>query len=146
MADKDSKRAKVPSRPLTADVALRAAAAARDKARELGVPMSVSVVDESANLVYFLRGEECSFVTFETSKGKAAASAGFRRPTAELIGLTRENPVFWQAASKQLGMIIGAGGVPITMDGVLIGAIGCGGASAEQDHLCAEAGAMAVSS
>ena len=43
-------------------------------------------------------------------------------------------------------MIIGAGGYPITRDGVLIGGIGCGGATGEQDHLCAEAGAQAVGS
>jgi uncharacterized protein GlcG (DUF336 family) len=42
-------------------------------------------------------------------------------------------------------MIIGAGGYPITRDGVLIGGIGCGGATGDEDHLCAEAGAKAIS-
>lgn len=43
-------------------------------------------------------------------------------------------------------MVPGAGGCPLTRDGVLIGAIGCGGGIGEQDEQCAEAGARAVNS
>src|SRR5215467_9085061 len=139
-------RAKVPVRPLTSEVARRAAEAAQAKAREFKQTISVAVCDESGNLVYFLRGDTCSFITFETSKGKAAFSAGFRRPTQDYLALARGNPAFWTGVGESLGMIIGPGGYPITRDGVLIGGIGCGGALGEEDHLCAEAGAKAVSS
>jgi len=138
-------RAKVPVRPLTSEVARRAAEAAQAKAREFKQTISVAVCDESGNLVYFLRGDTCSFITFETSKGKAAFSAGFRRPTQDYLALARENPAFWTGVGESLGMIVGPGGYPITRDGVLIGGIGCGGALGEEDHLCAEAGAKAVS-
>jgi uncharacterized protein GlcG (DUF336 family) len=139
-------RAKVPVRAMTSDVARRAADAAQAKAREFGQTISVAICDESGNLVYFLRGDTCSFITFETSKGKAAFSAGFRRPSQDYLAMARENPTFWTGVSDQLGMMVGPGGYPITRDGVLIGGIGCGGALGEEDHLCAEAGAKAVSS
>ena len=146
MTEQDSSRAKVPNRPMNADIACRAAAAAAEKAKEFGEQVSVAVVDESGNLVYFLRGDSCSFITFETAKGKAAMAAGFRRPTKDFIDAARENPTFWIGAGERLGMIVGSGGYPLTRDGALIGAIGCGGATGEQDHLCSEAGSKAVSS
>lgn len=139
-------RAKVPVRAMSSDVARRAAEAAQAKAREFGQTISVAVCDESGNLVYFLRGDTCSFITFETSRGKAALAAGFRRPTQDYLAAARENPAFWTGVAGQLGGIVGPGGYPITRDGALIGGIGCGGALGEEDHLCAEAGAKAVSS
>src|SRR5262249_2907015 len=106
----------------------------------------VAVCDESGNLVYFLRGDTCSFITFETSKGKAALAAGFRRPTNDYLAAARESPAFWTGVSAALGGIIGPGGYPITRDGALIGGIGWGGALGEEAHPCAGAGAKAVSS
>jgi len=131
---------------MNSELVHRAAEAAQAKAREFGQTISVAVCDESGNLVYFLRGDTCSFITFETAKGKAALAAGFRRPTNDYLSAARENPAFWTGVGAQLGMIIGPGGYPIARDGALIGGIGCGGALGEEDHLCAEAGAKAVSS
>ena len=139
-------RAKVPTRVMTGEVAGRAAEAAQAKAREFGQTISVAVVDESGNLVFFSRGDTCSFITFETAKGKAAMAAGFRRPTKDYVEAARENPAFWSGVGERLGMIVGPGGYPITREGVLVGGIGCGGALGEEDHLCAEAGAKAASS
>src|SRR5260370_19063540 len=112
---------------MTSDVARRAAEAAQAKAREFGQTSGVPVCAESGNLVYFLRGDTCSFITFETSKGKAALAAGFRRPTNDYLAAARENPAFWTGVGEQLGMIVGPGGYPITRDAALIGGIGGGG-------------------
>jgi len=139
-------RAKVPSRAMNLALARRAAAAAEAKASEFDQTISVAVCDESGNLVFFSRGDSCSFITFETAKGKAAMAAGFRRPTKDYVELAGKNPAFWAGVGEKLDMIIGPGGFPITKEGVLIGGIGCGGALGEEDHLCAEAGAKAVSS
>ena len=139
-------RAKVPLRAMNSELARRAAEAAQAKARELGQTISVAVCDESGNLVFFSRGDTCSFITFETAKGKAAMAAGFLRPTRDYVVNARENTAFWTGVGERLGMIVGPGGCPITRDGVLVGGIGCGGALGEEDHLCAEAGAKAVSS
>ncbi|HXA72048.1 MAG TPA: heme-binding protein [Stellaceae bacterium] len=139
-------RAKVPLRAMNSELARGAAEAAQAKARELGHTISVAVVDESGNLVFFSRGDTCSFITFETAKGKAAMAAGFRRPTKDYVPHAREDAAFWTGVGERLGMIVGPGGYPITREGVLVGGIGCGGALGEEDHLCAEAGAKAASS
>jgi len=146
MAKGGDPRARVPERAMTAALARRAAAAAEAKAKELGQTISVAVVDESGNLVYFSRGDTCSFITFETAKGKAVMSAGFRRPSKDYLPAARENAAFWAGVGEKLDMVIGPGGHPITKNGVLIGGIGCGGALGEEDDLCAEAGAKAASS
>jgi glc operon protein GlcG len=138
-------RAKVPLRAMNLELARQAAAGADAKAREFGQAISVAVCDESGNLVFFSRGDSCSFITFETAKGKAAMAAGFRRPTKDYVELAGKNAAFWAGVGAKLDMIIGPGGFPITKDGILIGGIGCGGALGEEDHLCAEAGAKAVS-
>ncbi|MFI4986303.1 MAG: heme-binding protein [Alphaproteobacteria bacterium] len=146
MSKEADPRAKVPARAMNLELARRAAKGAEAKAAEFGQTISVAVVDESGNLVYFARGDSCSFITFETAKGKAAMAAGFRRPTKDYVELASKNAAFWAGVGEKLDMIIGPGGFPITKDGVLIGGIGCGGALGEEDHLCAEAGAKAVSS
>ncbi|MGH7357765.1 MAG: heme-binding protein, partial [Candidatus Rokuibacteriota bacterium] len=85
-------------------------------------------------------------LTTETSRGKAVAAANFRRPTKEMVELAREHPAFWNALPGVVHgeVLASTGGVPIAAGGRVIGAIGCGGGTGEQDHQCALAGAAAV--
>ena len=133
---------------MTLEMAERAVKAARAKAAELGTPMTVTVVDEAGRLVLCARGDGTGFLTPETSRGKAMASAAFRRPTKELVDLAREAPAFWNSMPGLApGQILpSTGAVPIKIGGRVIGAIGCGGGTGEQDHQCALAGAAAVGS
>ena len=73
------------------------------------------------------------------------AAAAFRRPTAEMMEGYQENPAFWASLANKLDIVPGGGGYPLTQDGVLMGAIGCGGGIRQQDEQSAEAGAEAVS-
>jgi len=138
------KRARVPVRAMNQQLAATVIDAAQRKARELGITMSIAVVDESGNLVAFVRGDTCSFVSFETARGKAVAAAGFRRPTHEYLAHFQSHPAFWSSISENLKMVPGPGGYPLTRNGVMIGGIGCGGGLAGEDELCAEAGASAI--
>lgn len=133
---------------ITLEVAERALKAAQAKARELNTPMTVSVVDEAGRLVLCARGDGAGFFTPETSRAKAVAAAAFRRSTREMGELRQASPAFWSNLATVLeGQgLPSIGAVPITSEGRVIGAIGCGGGTGEQDHLCAEAGASTVSS
>jgi uncharacterized protein GlcG (DUF336 family) len=133
---------------LNLEMAERAAKAAQAKAKALGTPMTVSVVDEGGRLVLMARGDGAGFLTPETSRGKAVAAAAFRRATKEMGELAAQHPVFWgNVADVVPGQILPSiGAVPIRAQGRVIGAIGCGGGTGEQDHECAEAGAAAVGS
>jgi glc operon protein GlcG len=138
------KRAHVPVRVMTQDIAAAVVKAAQAKAAELGITMSVAVVDESGNLVYFVRGDTSSFITFETARGKAVAAAGFRRPTQDYEEHFRSHPAFWSSIADNLKLVPGPGGYPLTRDGVMIGGVGCGGGLGGEDELCAQAGALAI--
>jgi glc operon protein GlcG len=133
---------------LTLEMAEKAFKAAQAKARELGTPMSVSVVDDAGRLVLCARGDGTGFFTPETSRAKAVAAAAFRRPTKDMANLRESAPAFWGNIAAVLGgqALPSIGAVPVTSGGKLIGAVGCGGGTGEQDHLCAEAGAAAITS
>jgi uncharacterized protein GlcG (DUF336 family) len=131
---------------MTLEIAERAARAALAKAAALGISMTVSVVDEAGRLVVTLKGNGTGFLTTETSRAKAVASAAFRRSTREMVEGAKTNPVFWSIVpTVARGEILpSTGAVPILAGGRVIGAIGCGGGSPDQDHECAQAGAQAV--
>jgi glc operon protein GlcG len=127
-------------------IAEQAARAAQTKARELGTPMTVSVVDEAGRLVYTARGDGAGFFSVNTSRAKAVAAANFKRSTKELGELMAKGQSFWTAVGAAVPgeLLPSIGAVPIMANGRLIGAIGCGGGTGEQDHECALAGAEAV--
>jgi glc operon protein GlcG len=133
---------------ITLEMAEKALKAVKAKARELGTPMSVTVVDEAGRLVLSARGDGAGFFTPETSRGKAVAAAAFRRPTKEMVNLRESSPSFWGNVTALLGgqALPSIGGVPVVSGGQIIGAVGCGGGTGEQDHLCAETGATAITS
>jgi uncharacterized protein GlcG (DUF336 family) len=125
-----------------AETALRAAQA---KAAALRAPMTVTVVDEAGRLVLSARGDGTGFFTPETSRAKAVAAAAFRRRTAEVADLVARGG-FWSTISTVLqGQALPTlGATPIVRGGRVIGAIGCGGGTGEQDQECADAGAAAL--
>jgi glc operon protein GlcG len=131
---------------LTLEIAEQAARAARAEAHDLGIVMTVAVVDESGRTVLVMRGDGASFTSPETSRVKAVTAANFRRSTKELEASMVQGSAFWAAAPAVLhGEVLPSrGGVPIMRGGRCIGAIGCGGGSGDQDHDCAAAGANAV--
>jgi glc operon protein GlcG len=131
---------------LTLDMAERAAKAALAKAKSLGTVMTASVVDEAGRTVLIMRGDGAGFLSTETSRAKAMAAANFKKSTKELGEMVMKGSSFWSAAPAVLkGEVLPSiGAVPIAKGGKIIGAIGCGGGTGEQDHECAVAGAEAV--
>lgn len=130
---------------LTLELAEKIAKAARDKAAQLGIKITVSIVDNAGRLVLTMRGDGTGFLTPETSRGKAAASAAFGIPTKQMVEMQKNNPAFWSALPAFApGILPTTGAVPIKYNGTVIGAIGCGGGSGDQDHECALAGAEAI--
>ncbi|HXJ82594.1 MAG TPA: heme-binding protein [Candidatus Methylomirabilis sp.] len=132
---------------MTLAMAERAVRAAHDKARQLGAPMTVTVVDEAGRLVLCARGDGTGFFSPETSRAKAVAAANFhfRIPTAEMADRAKTSAFWMSVPSVLAGHILPShGGMPITVKGRVIGGIGCGGGTGEQDHECAVAGAAAL--
>jgi uncharacterized protein GlcG (DUF336 family) len=131
---------------MTLELAEQAVRAAQAKAKALGSPMTVTVVDEAGRLVLSARGDGTGFFTPETSKAKAVAAASFRKSTTELGELANKGSAFWRTVPVILqGQALPTpGGSPIVKNGRCIGGIGCGGGTGEQDQECSDAGAAAV--
>ena len=130
---------------LTLQIAETAVRAAQEKAKALGSPMTVTVVDEAGRLVLAARGDGTGFLSPETSRAKAMAAVAFKRPTKELAELVAQGG-FWSIVPTVLqGQVLPTlGGTPIVRGGTVIGAIGCGGGTGAQDQECADVGAATV--
>ncbi len=124
--------AQVASRPgLTLDGAKAAAAAATAEARRLGAAGAVAVVDEGGNLVYLERLENTFPAATAVAIEKARTAAQFRRPTRDFENAIAKGRTSLVAVDVMTPL---QGGVPITIDGQVVGAIGISGAmSAQQD-------------
>jgi len=131
---------------LTLEMAEQALRAAQARARELHAPMTITIVDEGGRLVLCARGDDTGFFTPETSRAKAVAATAFRKSTTELAELAAKGSAFWKTVPVILDgeALPTPGGTPIVRGGRLIGGIGCGGGTGEQDQQCADAGAAAL--
>lgn len=115
--------------------------AAMAKAREIGVPNAVAVVEPSGELVYFAKMSSAPYSATKLAQQKAVAAARYRRPTKAFYdGIEGGHPFFLTFPD-----VAGApGGVPLIVDGKLVGAIGVSGGNGEQDAQVAGAGVVAT--
>jgi len=116
--------------------------AAIAKAKELNIQMSIAVVDAGGHLLAFNRIEDSMWLAIHGSQGKAVASTSIGLPSGDIPA---DSPVL-QAIIALTGakMVAAQGAVPIRRDGVLIGAIGGGGGTGEEDEICAKVGLAAL--
>ena len=112
---------------------------ALDKAKEMNIRISVAVCDAGGRLVAFNRMDGAIWASGYGCQGKAIASAGFARPSGELAERAGSPIIQGIAAAEGGHMIPSQGAVPIIRHGVLEGACGVGGGTAQQDEECARA-------
>ena len=117
---------------------------ARAKIDELGVKMSISVVDPRGDLIAMFRTDGASWRTPIISRGKALAAACFGVSGAELAERA-SLPVFQGFMATQGGHFIpGQGGMPVYRNGEVIGAVGGSGGTGQEDEDVAMAGIKAL--
>ncbi|MEQ8145775.1 heme-binding protein [Streptomyces sp. OP7] len=118
----------------TADAEALVAAAVK-AAEAAGITVSVTVLDAGGHLLAFRRDDRAVLISGETSTRKAYTALQLDAPTADLVDAVQPGGLFHTlptALDRPLLFI--AGGVPVRRDGRLIGSIGVGGGSPEQDH------------
>ncbi len=120
--------------------------AVEKKANELGVAISVAVVDEHGTLMTFLRMDRAITISPRFSKAKAFTSGTLGMPTGDMAGFSGEGKPYFGIQSLYGGRLTTiAGGLPILKEGKLVGGIGVGGSSdVSQDVECAKAGLAAI--
>jgi glc operon protein GlcG len=126
---------------LTLGVAKKLAAAAEAEARKRGATVVIVVVDDGGNLILLERLDDTQVASVEVGIGKARTAAIFRRPSKVFEDQVKNGRV---AALALPGATPLQGGIPITVDGKVIGAIGASGNSPQEDEEIALAGAAAT--
>lgn len=124
--------------------ARRITAAAEKKANEIGQPMNIAVVDEGGNLVSHVRMDNAWLGSINISINKAFTSRAFDITTQDLGKNSQPGDQFYGIHASNDGRImIFAGGIPLKLNGKVVGAIGVSGGAGDQDQAVAEAGAAA---
>jgi uncharacterized protein GlcG (DUF336 family) len=121
-----------------AEAARGVAAAAIATARQHGWTVAVAVVDTAGDLVVFEKMDDTQAASVEVSQAKARTAVRYKRPTKVFEdGLAGGR----HAILGLPGVVPLEGGLPLIVDGKIVGAVGVSGVTAQQDGVCAQAGA-----
>ncbi|MBI3213975.1 MAG: heme-binding protein [Mycobacterium sp.] len=118
--------------------------AAVAKADAIGQPMNIAVVDDGGHLVAFARMDGAIKASIDISIRKARTSILMNLPTSALMDLVQPGAELFGLEHTSGGLVVFGGGVLLTVDDVVIGAIGVSAGSVEQDVSVAEAGRAAL--
>jgi uncharacterized protein GlcG (DUF336 family) len=120
------------------ETARKVAAAAAAEGKKNGWTVAVAIVDTGGDLVYFERMDDTQVASSQVAQDKARTAARFKRPSKmfedtlaagrlAILGLSGVTPL--------------EGGIPLVIQGKVVGAIGVSGVTSQQDGVCAQAGA-----
>jgi uncharacterized protein GlcG (DUF336 family) len=120
--------------------------AAIEKAKKIGQPMNIAIVDAGANLAAFVRMDGAWIGSIDIAINKAFTAKAFDISTRELGGNSQPGEQFFGIHASNHGRVmIFAGGIPIKANGQIVGAVGVSGGNGEQDQAVAEAAVAALS-
>src|SRR5688572_15004276 len=116
-------------------------AGAAEKSAEIGVPMCIAITDESGQLIAFERMEGGKVTSSIIAIDKAYTAAGAKRATHEYGDVSQPGKPAYGINSAIGGrlMVVG-GGLPVIVDGEIVGGIGLSSGTPDQDRTCAQAG------
>jgi len=129
--------------PIRIDSAKRAAAAAIAEARRNSWTMAVAIVDIAGELVYFEKMDDTQNGSVRVAAAKARSAALFKRPTKAFQDSLTATPDGIRILGLD-GAVPVEGGVPVVIDGLIVGAIGVSGGTSQQDGVCAKAAVDAL--
>ena len=124
--------------PVNVSTAKKIAAGAVAECLKNGWNVAVAIVDPHGTLVYYEKMEDTQFASADIAIGKARAAATYRRPTRAFTdAINKGSP----ATATLPGVFASPGGVPLMVEGKVIGAVGASGVTGDQDEQCSKAGA-----
>jgi glc operon protein GlcG len=128
---------------IATETAKKAAAAALAEARKNSWTMAAAIVDTAGDLVYFEKVDGTQAASTMIALDKARSAVRFKRPTKELQDTLAGGGAGLRMLALQ-GAVPVEGGIPLLVDGKIVGAIGVSGGTSPQDGQCAKAGADTV--
>jgi glc operon protein GlcG len=124
--------------PITLEQAKKAADAATAEATKRNMKIAIAIVEPSGDLVYFHRMDGTQYASIHIAQDKAKSAALFRRSSKDFLDRVAKGDM---SPFALRGAVASAGGIPIALDGKIIGAIGTSGGA---DDEVSQAGANAL--
>ncbi len=124
--------------PITLEQAKKAADAAEAEARKRNMFTAIAIVEPSGELVYFRKMDGAQYASIKVAQDKARSAALFRRSSKDFFDRMMKGDM---SGLTLAGAVASAGGIPIAVDGKIIGAIGTSGGA---DDPISQAGADAL--
>ncbi|MDE2288938.1 MAG: heme-binding protein [Burkholderiales bacterium] len=125
--------------PITLRLAKQVAQAAEEEATRQGWPMVIAIVDSAGHLVLQQRLDQAQFGSIEVARQKAETAVRFRRSTKVFEDALAQGGIHLRLlAMTSLTPL--DGGIPLVVDGRIVGAIGVSGMQSAQDAQVAQAG------
>jgi len=129
--------------PISLEQAKKVLAGAEAEAKKNNWNVVISIVDSGGQLVAMQRLDGAQWGSIDVARDKAYSAVAFRRPTKAF-----QDAVSQGGENLRILKLTGAspleGGIPIVMDGKIVGAIGVSGVTSQQDAQIARAGAEAL--
>ena len=129
------------ARYITLDAAQKMMAAAEAAARKKDWKVCVSIVDVGGNLIMFQKMDGTQMASIDVSMGKARTAAGFKRSTKALEDMIAGGRTAFVAVP---GILPVQGGLPVVVDGEVLGAVGVSGLTSPEDEEVATAAIEAL--
>jgi glc operon protein GlcG len=127
---------------LNLEAARIVAAAAEAEALKNGWKVVIAVVDDGGHAILLQRLDGTQSSSVETALNKARAAVGFKRLTGSLEDMINKGRTAFLSAPGEYAFL--QGGVPIEVDGQIVGAVGVSGVKASDDEVIGKAGAEAL--
>ncbi len=130
---------------ISADAARVAVDKAIEEAANLGIKVTVAVLDESGILKAFHRMDGAALVTVASAQDKAYTAVGMGMASMRWYNAIKDDPALLHGVPAVMDrLVIFGGGVPVKVGGHLVGGVGVGGGTHHQDHAISEAAVRAV--
>ena len=134
----------VSRRHLSLDLALTLLARVREEADSRDLSLAAAVVDDSGQVLASQRMDGAALGAMRLAVGKAFTAVSWATPSGEFGRSTQPGGDDWGWNTTDARIVVYAGGIPLLVDGELVGAIGASGGTASEDEQCVAAAAAGL--
>jgi uncharacterized protein GlcG (DUF336 family) len=134
----------VSRRQLSLDLALSLLARVREEAQARDLSLAAAVVDTAGNVLASQRMDEAALGAMQLAVGKAYTATAWAMPSGEFSQSTQPGGDDWGWNTTDPRIVVYAGGIPLLVEGELVGAVGASGGAASEDEECVVAAAAAL--
>lgn len=124
---------------LDLETALTMTHLAQQEARQLKINIAVAILDTGGNLASFQRMNGTQLASSGLARNKAYSAVAFQRPSRDMFDVSQPGQPGYALQGVDRRYVFAGGGIPIVIDGEIVGGVGVSGGTADEDQQCAEA-------